>query len=980
MVTGRYKLLGEIGRGGYGEVFLAEDMLLDRRVALKKLGNFGNMFTALKEIAVLACLPPHPNICPYQATATVNGSPVIITPYAPGGSLASCINDVADNPVRIIELALQSAFGLSQVHAFGLIHGDVKPQNLLIFGGWRLAIADFGLATHYSQGQRGRVGGTDAYLPPESDLFAAPDIGSDWYAWGLTFIEASIGRRPWRRGADAFESLKEYGVLDDSTVGGIPRRLAKILTSPPSAREEVAMEIISELGAVYSETTGSPHPVPPLVTERPSEVSTYIPGFQRSDLGGRVHGPEVLLLRSIDAADKAGLNADSLLAIHDEPVPATNLTAYLAGAIVTLGRIADALAVAADQRLEPLMGDAWSEMGLAYSYLGDPVGSVWAQMQAFEIFGALALKLNDDGLSEKTAGMSMRLSQSLSAIGEYQKAIAALYKGLSYARTLDTEIALRTELAHEQQNRGNIPTAVKEYSNLIARVDPELHAPFLAQLYHGRGGCLVRLGKPQEAEKDFRKSLEFLLPSSGRPSGVIVRMGNRWGINAQLPATLRLLGTSLTDSGKHAEAVEVYRQAVKSYEDFVGDFMTKEESEENIASTELSMSFSLEQLGDESASKAMLENSIARRRKLLEVGYDRAGTGLANSLVALTHWHIARGEHLEARISAAECLRITHTLGGMASTYEVHDIAFRCLTLMFNMDHNMSAEDLKSTISWALAELDAIDNISGSPESDRASHMQRASLLHNLAINIEDPLRELEILDAALKLAVSSERPDGPIDPLASQILIKSAITRRGQRDYGGAAKDSAKAIDISISSLRFRKEIGRVTAAAHELLMVNSLMLIAIILQETRGAIRVGGLTSEADAAAAALSVLRAIDPDDLPGFKCREAAETLIFAANFLPTDMRRDAPDAMLAFRLSVRGLTENPSNGQLEAVSRFSRLAATCLVTDNNANGVRSMLKIVQSLSKDVQFPNTMHQTALAVLTELGEYLENLIPQR
>ncbi len=420
VVHGRYKLLRELGRGGFGSVYLAEDALLERHVAMKVMSGFGNMFTALTEVTLLASLPPHPNICPYQRTLTVDGSPAIIMPYAQEGSLSEAIHGLSTNPRRVIELALQAAAGLKQVHAFELIHGDIKPQNLLLFDHGRLAVADFGLALHNARAQHGRIGGTQAYLPSDSEDFEEFGRGADWYAWALTFIEASLGYRTWRRGADALESLEAAGALAADS-SGLPVRLARLLRVRPQERENVAQELIHELGIAYVELTGVPAPVQPPLAARPKDVPTYIPGLHRFDLVGGAFGPIVLIVRSAAAMSKAGLDSSSVLAIRDESELPANQVSSLASSIVTYGRLVDVLLGAGHDDLKPLIAETWSEMGLAYEYLGDLPGAVEAQTEALRTLDQLSPGQDHDKINRKAIGIALRLAEAYSALGAFDQ-------------------------------------------------------------------------------------------------------------------------------------------------------------------------------------------------------------------------------------------------------------------------------------------------------------------------------------------------------------------------------------------------------------------------------------------------------------------------------------------------------------------------------------------------------------------------------
>jgi serine/threonine protein kinase len=967
IVEGRYKILRELGRGGYGSVYLAEDMLLGKPVAMKLLAGFGNMFTALAEITSLVSLPLHPNICPYQGTLTVDGVPVIVMPYAPGGTLADASQGISGNTVRIVELALQAAFGLSQIHASELTHGDVKPQNLLIFEDWRLAVGDFGLALQQSQAQFGPIGGTDAYLP--FDEIGSTDLkGIDWYSWALTFIEVSIGQRQWQRGADAFAILNRNGVLETSSEVNVPRTLARLLVASSGARDEVARELVDELNAIYLELAGKPAPVPPPLVPRPQEISTYTPGFQRLDLAGPVFGPEVLLVRAISAARKEGLEVSTIDTVHPEIDSPSNRTAYLAGSIVTYGRIVDALGAMGNGSLQPLIADAWSEMGLAYTYLGDPLGAVWAHKEAFEVLDRPSADSDDEKLEQKTAGISLRLAGSLADIGEFEQACAVIRRGLQHARNLTAKLDLGIVYANAQSDMGRYEAAYKAYSDLIAMLDPKMHAYHLARLYHERGSCLSCLNRLLEAELDVRRSLEFINSSIEGDGGTILQTT----LTGQLPLTLRLLGTVLTDSGKHSEAVKTYDLAIKSYRD-ASDLMLETELEDRIASIELSKSFSLRGLKDDKASDAALMQSIERRRRLLAGGYDATAPGLANSLVALAERHLAKGEQMAARSVVAECLRISQTLEARGSKYHVHDIALRCLILFLDKVPDIEDEFREQMMRWAITELDVMDSIAGSAEYAKDRNTRRARLLFNFANYTTSVPGKLTLLDAAANLA--TEQNENNDSSLICEILIKRAAIKHGNDLHDEALTDAAKAVQIAREYIRLHSELGDAEIARYRVQLANSLMFIAVISTASGSNIGSENSLSPADAASESVSILRAINPEDLQAHECAGAAQTFGVAGNFLPPDPQRDASDAVYAFRLSVHALKESPSSQNLQAVSLFAQRSTRRLLDCDETDGAQRILHIARSLPGVIVFPDSTREPALAMLADLIAHLES-----
>ena len=205
MVDDRYCLLSEIGRGGMGVVFLAEDVRLKRRVAIKFLRTQAtetDMHRFFREAQLLASLS-HPHVVSVFDLGQLDGRPYFVMEYLQGQTLADVL---ADNPEGLpVDVALgfgrQLCEALSAVHQQGIIHRDIKPGNVVVNGRSTAVLMDFGLARkEVSARERGLVSGTPQYLAPE-DIRGQPLEGdearrSDIYALGVTLYELIAGRPP----------------------------------------------------------------------------------------------------------------------------------------------------------------------------------------------------------------------------------------------------------------------------------------------------------------------------------------------------------------------------------------------------------------------------------------------------------------------------------------------------------------------------------------------------------------------------------------------------------------------------------------------------------------------------------------------------------------------------------------------------------------------------------------------------------------
>jgi eukaryotic-like serine/threonine-protein kinase len=265
-----YAILEKIGAGGMGEVYLAEDTTLKRRVALKilpsDLATPDRRVRFTREARSLAALS-HPNIVTVHSVEEADGVPFITMELVDGTTLADRIPREGLPLDAFFDLAIPLADAVAAAHQHGVVHRDLKPRNVMVTSHGRVKVVDFGLAkpvpgligtgdtsTAGGTASAGVVVGTCGYMSPEQARGLPVDARSDIFALGVVFYEMLTGRQPFT-GATATETLssvlKDTPAAVSSIRAGLPRELTRLvshcLAKDPSRRRQSVLDIRNEL-------------------------------------------------------------------------------------------------------------------------------------------------------------------------------------------------------------------------------------------------------------------------------------------------------------------------------------------------------------------------------------------------------------------------------------------------------------------------------------------------------------------------------------------------------------------------------------------------------------------------------------------------------------------------------------------------------------------------------------------------------------
>ncbi len=270
-LIGSFKILSLLGNGGMGNVYLAEDTQLVRKVALKFLSGkltdnqwAKRQFT--KEAQSVAMLD-HPNICTVHRFEEANGHSFIVMQYVEGERLDELIQKGKLELGAVLSLSIQIASALAEAHAHGIIHRDIKPSNIIVTANMQLKVLDFGLAKVIQQQGRsnaedvsinslqlGFIPGTIAYMSPEQLRGERLDYGTDIFSFGVVLYEIVCGKSPFARDSKA-ETISTILVSQPPPLKHrapqVPRELERVvqkcLEKEKSARYQSVAEILVDL-------------------------------------------------------------------------------------------------------------------------------------------------------------------------------------------------------------------------------------------------------------------------------------------------------------------------------------------------------------------------------------------------------------------------------------------------------------------------------------------------------------------------------------------------------------------------------------------------------------------------------------------------------------------------------------------------------------------------------------------------------------
>jgi serine/threonine protein kinase/Tfp pilus assembly protein PilF len=284
-LVGVYRLESRLGEGGMGTVYRAADTKLNRSVAIKflsgKLADASARRRFQREAQMVSSLN-HPHILTVHDAGEFEGRQYLVTEFVDGSTLKEWVRERHPSWRAVVELLTGVADGLAAAHGAGILHRDIKPQNILVAKNGYAKLADFGLAKFenpsaledatqtLTEGRTrpGTVLGTVAYMSPEQASARPVDARSDIFSFGIVLYEALSGHRPFETGSN-IETLRAIirepaPPLDNEIPPGLRAVVEKTLEKDPAERYQTMRDMVVDLRRltrVTEEVTAPTKPV-----------------------------------------------------------------------------------------------------------------------------------------------------------------------------------------------------------------------------------------------------------------------------------------------------------------------------------------------------------------------------------------------------------------------------------------------------------------------------------------------------------------------------------------------------------------------------------------------------------------------------------------------------------------------------------------------------------------------------------------------
>lgn len=554
-----YRLGPHLGQGGYGEVYEAWDTILRRKVAIKRLKTMAKLEhpgSLIKEARLAASLQ-HPAFVKIYSIEEDGASHAIVMELVSGVTLRQLIANGGNSLPTVLDLLGQAAAAMQAAHASGLVHGDLKPSNLMRDDDGKVRILDLGLAFYDDAQATSSVmeldqQGTIAYMAPERLLGTAPNRQSDVYALGVVLYEMVTGARPFASlsglalAAAQMQSSSELWAFPVATPGPVVDLIRAMTARRPEQRLAGMQEVCEQLAACRNAAPGKP-------ARPPGNWRRRLPAARKAWLAA----PLVLLLG-------VGLWQTAVHVPGALPFSRAMTTAQALQELESFDRPekVEAAAAGLEKLLEndPNNAAAVAGMSLVFSfrYAGDSQDDTWRARAA------------------ASAQQALRLEPAL-ALSHVAQAWALSNQGKREAALTEVENALALEPGSYFAAVGKLTflTQLRRYDDAHAWAEATLkrfphHGAFADML----GIVEFEQGQYAAAEQAYRLSIKLQPDSSiayANLNATLLRLGRReealqvlqQGLQVRPSARLYTsLGNALFERADYVGAVSAFERAV----------------------------------------------------------------------------------------------------------------------------------------------------------------------------------------------------------------------------------------------------------------------------------------------------------------------------------------------------------------------------------------------------------------------------------
>jgi hypothetical protein len=271
LIAGRYRLLGKLGHGGMGTVWRAKDETVDREVAVKEPRvpdhlperERANVSERMRREARAAARLDHPAVVNVHDVAVVDGQPWIVMELVRGRSLGDALQEGTIGAREAARIGLEVLGALESAHAAGILHRDVKPDNVMLGTGDRVVLTDFGIAQIEGETNLTDTGGfvgSPEFIAPERVLGQRPGPASDLWSLGVVLYAATEGVSPFRRTntpATLQSVLNATPAAPNAATGPLADAINGLLDKDPARRPDAA-----RVRALLAQAARPPEPAP----------------------------------------------------------------------------------------------------------------------------------------------------------------------------------------------------------------------------------------------------------------------------------------------------------------------------------------------------------------------------------------------------------------------------------------------------------------------------------------------------------------------------------------------------------------------------------------------------------------------------------------------------------------------------------------------------------------------------------------------